>query len=186
MGGDLAVLIMIFFLILLARQAGSTTSTVSRDFLFVLFEFCSAYGTAGLSMSNQAYSASADWGPWAQVLLMLVMVMGRLRGLPDAIDQTFMLEGLTGRGEDSGQTVSVRTDSGQAEPVHTASAFESEASSPGFSIGPNEAQSLEEGLPEVPPPKPCLGSLAQALPRPLRMSLFGSSPEIDGAKATVC
>merc|ERR1712151_1333533 len=37
-------------------------------------------------MSDEAYFRSGNWSTPAQVILMLVMFLGRLRGLPDSID----------------------------------------------------------------------------------------------------
>ena len=54
----------------------------------VLFELLSAYGTCGLSLGfeNQVFSFSGVWSEASQMLLVVTMLLGRLRGLPDAID----------------------------------------------------------------------------------------------------
>mmetsp|Transcript_69767 Transcript_69767/g.150300 ORF Transcript_69767/g.150300 Transcript_69767/m.150300 type:complete len:118 (+) Transcript_69767:2-355(+) len=60
------------------------------DFSFfkVVFELASAYGTCGLSLGfeNQSASFSGVWTEASQFLLVWVMILGRLRGLPDSID----------------------------------------------------------------------------------------------------
>ncbi|CAE8731270.1 unnamed protein product, partial [Polarella glacialis] len=63
---------------------------IYTDFGFfkVIFEIISAYGTCGLSLGyeDQVTSFSSVWSPASQLLLVLTMVLGRLRGLPDSID----------------------------------------------------------------------------------------------------
>jgi len=60
----------------------------SFTFFKVLFEVLSAYGTCGLSLgfNGQSFSFSGVWSPPSQYLLVVVMILGRLRGLPDSID----------------------------------------------------------------------------------------------------
>lgn len=87
LGQNMAKLVVMFYLILLSEQYNTDHSKV-RDFRmsFIIFEFCSAYGTVGLSMSNQPWSRSGDWSASARLILMMVMFLGRLRGLPESID----------------------------------------------------------------------------------------------------
>lgn len=56
--------------------------------MHILFEYASAYGTVGLSMSSKAWSDSHYWNRCSQAALMGVMFLGRIRGLPDNIDPT--------------------------------------------------------------------------------------------------
>merc|ERR1712048_1432558 len=87
------MLLGLFFLILVAEEYHTTERDVREHrFLFILFEFCSAYGTVGLSMSAMPWSRSGKWSIFAKVCLMLVMLLGRLRGLPTSIDPTFQFE----------------------------------------------------------------------------------------------
>jgi len=58
----------------------------------VMFEFASAYGTVGLSMSKNAAAFSASWTVISQLCLIIVMIMGRFRGHPDHIDVSVDLE----------------------------------------------------------------------------------------------
>merc|ERR1711879_832396 len=82
----------LFFLILIAEENHTSREDVrDRRFLYIVFEFCSAYGTVGLSMSGGAYSRSGEWAPLAKLTLMTVMFMGRLRGLPESIDPTLQM-----------------------------------------------------------------------------------------------
>lgn len=71
-------------------SADSRQEGIYGDFSFfkVVFEMASAYGTCGFSLgyANQACSFSEAWSPTSQFLLVVVMILGRLRGLPDSID----------------------------------------------------------------------------------------------------
>jgi len=91
------LLLLLFFLILLAEEYNTSEYDVREHrFLFILFEFCSAYGTVGLSMSDEAASRSGRWSWPAKCSLMAVMFLGRLRGLPDSIDPAFNFGKLSG------------------------------------------------------------------------------------------
>jgi Trk-type K+ transport system membrane component len=59
----------------------------------VLFEIVSAYGTVGLSLGypNVVTSFCAVWSTGSKVILCIVMVMGRHRGLPESIDPSVRL-----------------------------------------------------------------------------------------------
>eukprot|EP00928_Gymnodinium_smaydae_P061536 TRINITY_DN45589_c0_g1_i1.p1 TRINITY_DN45589_c0_g1~~TRINITY_DN45589_c0_g1_i1.p1 ORF type:complete len:696 (-),score=129.35 TRINITY_DN45589_c0_g1_i1:79-2052(-) len=96
---DVTYLIIILFLILVFENDNfNKSATMSSpdedgiyndfDFLKVCFEMASAYGTVGLSLGyrNAAYSFSGAWSIPSQLLLVVVMILGRLRGLPDSID----------------------------------------------------------------------------------------------------
>lgn len=78
----------LFFLILLSEQYANSDRTIvfRNQFVLILFEFCSAYGTVGLSMSAKPWSFSGKYCIPAKLFLMLVMFLGRLRGLPSSID----------------------------------------------------------------------------------------------------
>lgn len=60
------------------------------NFLLVLFEFCSAWGTVGLTM-GRTQALSGEWHVPAKLALMVVMFLGSLRGLPDSIDPSVRL-----------------------------------------------------------------------------------------------
>ncbi|KAI6014220.1 cation transport protein-domain-containing protein [Pisolithus microcarpus] len=59
----------------------------------IIFELVSAYGSVGLSMGvpNQNYSFSGSLRPLSKLVITLVMLRGRHRGLPVAIDRAVML-----------------------------------------------------------------------------------------------
>jgi Trk-type K+ transport system membrane component len=61
----------------------------------VLFEVTSAYGTVGLStgVPGQDYSLSGSFASLSKVVMLFVMVRGRHRGLPLAIDRSILLPG---------------------------------------------------------------------------------------------
>lgn len=76
-------LVFLFFIILLSEWI----ETQDRNhFMEFMFEFCSAWGTVGLSMSKTSVSVSGQWTGIGQLSLMMVMFLGRLRGLPASID----------------------------------------------------------------------------------------------------
>lgn len=74
----------------LPKDISPDSDGIYGDFTFfkVLFELASAYGTCGLSLGyqNQTASFSGVWCTTSQMLLVVVMILGRLRGLPDSID----------------------------------------------------------------------------------------------------
>jgi Trk-type K+ transport system membrane component len=61
----------------------------------VIFEVVSAYGCVGLSVGlpNAAYSFCGGWHAASKLLLCLVMLRGRHRGLPVALDRAVRLPG---------------------------------------------------------------------------------------------
>ena len=61
----------------------------------IIFEVVSAYGTVGISVGlpTQAYSFSGAWHGASKLVLCLVMLRGRHRGLPVALDRAVRLPG---------------------------------------------------------------------------------------------
>ncbi|KAJ3737528.1 cation transport protein-domain-containing protein [Lentinula guzmanii] len=59
----------------------------------IVFELTSAYGTVGLSLGipTENYSFSGAFRPLSKLIVCLVMIRGRHRGLPVAIDRAVML-----------------------------------------------------------------------------------------------
>ncbi|KAI9633595.1 cation transport protein-domain-containing protein [Dioszegia hungarica] len=59
----------------------------------VIFELVSAYGTVGLSLGipTDNYSFCGSWSTLSKLVVILVMIRGRHRGLPIAIDRAIML-----------------------------------------------------------------------------------------------
>jgi len=84
MGQDMFQLVLLLYVILVCEQYSRKYEKLEH--LRILFEFCSAYGTVGLSMTSKAYAVSAEWYWPSKVCLLLVMFLGRLRGLPCSID----------------------------------------------------------------------------------------------------
>lgn len=92
------LVIIIFFICCIEKEQFQSSATqgfqgsdgIYADFTFfkVLFELISAYGTCGLSLGfrNEPWSFSGEWQPSSQFLLIIAMILGRLRGLPDSID----------------------------------------------------------------------------------------------------
>ncbi|KAF8996294.1 cation transporter, partial [Hymenopellis radicata] len=58
----------------------------------LVFELVSAYGTVGLSLGlpYASYSFSGDFRTLSKLIVVLVMLRGRHRGLPVAIDRAVM------------------------------------------------------------------------------------------------
>lgn len=79
-------LVLMFWVILGAQQVALGSAAARSGLTATIFEFASAYGTVGLSMSNRAWSRSGDWPFAAQLMMIITMYMGRLRGLPESID----------------------------------------------------------------------------------------------------
>ena len=61
----------------------------------VLFEVVSGYGCVGISVGlpDQAYSFCGAWHTLSKLILCAVMIRGRYRGLPVAIDKAVLLPG---------------------------------------------------------------------------------------------
>jgi len=86
------LLLSLLFLILLGEEYADTEEVIRESrFMKILFEFASAYGTVGLSMSSEPWSACGNWTTFSKVCLMPVMLLGRLRGLPESIDPVVQL-----------------------------------------------------------------------------------------------
>ena len=58
----------------------------------VLFEVCSAFGTVGLSLglSNAPYAFSGSFSVASKLVIILMMLLGRHRGMPDCMDSVFL------------------------------------------------------------------------------------------------
>jgi len=74
------LLLLCFFVILVCEEHAT------KNFVRIMFEFCSSWGTVGLSMADTPWSFSAEWRVLSQLSLMTVMFIGRLRGLPNSLD----------------------------------------------------------------------------------------------------
>ncbi|KAI2787901.1 Low-affinity potassium transport protein [Penicillium oxalicum] len=75
-------------------EAGQfTKDPVTFSALNIIFETVSAYGCVGIStgLPDQLYSFSGGWHTLSKLVLCAVMIRGRHRGLPVAIDKAIML-----------------------------------------------------------------------------------------------
>jgi len=78
--------LLLVILVLVVLQIDREVVTANGGLGPVLFEFASAYGTVGFSMSKNAASFSTSWTAISQLCLIIVMIMGRFRGHPEHID----------------------------------------------------------------------------------------------------
>ncbi|KIY46038.1 TrkH-domain-containing protein [Fistulina hepatica ATCC 64428] len=83
------------FLICIIERAGieDTANCTWFNEFTILFELVSAYGSVGLSLGveNQNYSLSGAFKPLSKLVMCAVMIRGRHRGLPVAIDRAVLL-----------------------------------------------------------------------------------------------
>ncbi|KAF9690565.1 hypothetical protein EKO04_011512 [Ascochyta lentis] len=84
-----------FFLVCIIERGHLLRADPGFDIFSVLFEVTSAYGTVGLStgVPGQDYSLSGSFASLSKVVMLFVMVRGRHRGLPLAIDRSILLPG---------------------------------------------------------------------------------------------
>ncbi|KAF1364259.1 TrkH-domain-containing protein [Lizonia empirigonia] len=84
-----------FFLVCIIERGHILRANLGFDVFSVLFEVTSAYGTVGLStgVPGQDYSLSGSFASLSKVVMLFVMVRGRNRGLPLAIDRSILLPG---------------------------------------------------------------------------------------------
>lgn len=93
---DLWWIALAVFVILIAEQGKLENAQTYPDLTIftVLYETVSAYGTVGLSCGSQfvnGASLAADFTVVSKLVLVAVMIRGRHRGLPGAIDRAIML-----------------------------------------------------------------------------------------------
>ncbi|KAF3038619.1 hypothetical protein E8E12_002486 [Didymella heteroderae] len=84
-----------FFLVSIIERGHILRKDPGFDSFSVLFEVTSAYGTVGLStgVAGEDYSLSGSFASLSKVVMLFVMVRGRHRGLPLAIDRSILLPG---------------------------------------------------------------------------------------------
>lgn len=84
-----------FFLICVIERGHIVRGDPGFSEFSVLFEVTSAYGTVGLStgVPGKDYSLCGSFASLSKVVLLFVMVRGRHRGLPLAIDRSILLPG---------------------------------------------------------------------------------------------
>ncbi|KAH7909367.1 cation transport protein-domain-containing protein [Hygrophoropsis aurantiaca] len=84
----------VFLVCIIERGALDDTANLSWFNIFsIIFELVSAYGTVGLSLGipTENYSFSGAFHPLSKLIVCIVMLRGRHRGLPVAIDRAVML-----------------------------------------------------------------------------------------------
>ena len=92
---DLWFLIGAWFLICIVERTALMESHPGFLIFNVLFEVTSGYGTVGVStgVPYDAYSLSGAFHKFSKVIMLFVMIRGRLRGLPLAIDRSILIPG---------------------------------------------------------------------------------------------
>ncbi|THW30617.1 TrkH-domain-containing protein [Aureobasidium pullulans] len=111
---DLWWLILAIWLITIIERTQIVAGGEYFSLWAILFEVVSAYGTIGLSLGvpYDNFSFSGTWHTLSKLILICVMIRGRHRGLPYAIDRAVLLPGeelmekmdkeVNGRGRDKG------------------------------------------------------------------------------------
>ncbi|KAH8723811.1 potassium transport protein-like protein 1 [Phaeosphaeriaceae sp. PMI808] len=84
-----------FFLVCIIERGHILRGDPGFTEFSILFEVTSAYGTVGLStgIPGKDYSLSGSFASLSKVVMLFVMVRGRHRGLPLAIDRSILLPG---------------------------------------------------------------------------------------------
>lgn len=92
---DLWWIVLVVLLITIIETGQFERDPISYSFFNVLFEVVSAYGCVGVSVGlpNASYSFSGGWHVLSKLILCAVMIRGRHRGLPVAIDHAVLLPG---------------------------------------------------------------------------------------------
>ncbi len=95
LSSDIWWLVLFLFLICIVERHGLVTAAPGFSVFSVIFEVVSAYGTVGLSLGvpYDTYSFSGAWHTPSKLLLMAVMIRGRHRILPNAVDHAVLLPG---------------------------------------------------------------------------------------------
>ncbi|KAK8072775.1 hypothetical protein PG996_006123, partial [Apiospora saccharicola] len=92
---DLWLLVVAVLFIMIIETRHFLEDPVTFSVFNVIFEVTSAYGCVGIStgIPNAAYSFSGGWYTGSKLILVLVMLRGRHRGLPVALDRAVRLPG---------------------------------------------------------------------------------------------
>ncbi len=92
---DIWWIVLAVLFITLTETANFERDPVSYSVFNVLFEVVSGYGCVGISVGlpNEAYSFCGGWHKFSKLILCAVMLRGRHRGLPVAIDRAVLLPG---------------------------------------------------------------------------------------------
>ena len=92
---DLWWIVLAVLIITVTETSNYERDPISYSVFNVLFEVVSAYGCVGISVGlpNVAYSFCGGWHKFSKLVLCAVMLRGRHRGLPVAIDRAVLLPG---------------------------------------------------------------------------------------------
>lgn len=92
---DLWWLVLAVWVITTIETSNWLADPVGYSVFNVIFEVVSAYGCVGISvgLANEAYSFSGGWHTASKLVLCAVMIRGRHRGLPVALDRAVRLPG---------------------------------------------------------------------------------------------
>ncbi len=92
---DLWWIVLSVLFIMITETANFERDPVGYSAFNVIFEVVSAYGSVGISVGlpNVAYSFCGGWHVLSKLILCAVMIRGRHRGLPVAIDRAVLLPG---------------------------------------------------------------------------------------------
>jgi Trk-type K+ transport system membrane component len=95
LGHDLWFVIACMILIIWIETDSYEKDPITYSIFSIIFEVVSAYGCVGLSIGlpNQAYSFCGAWHASGKLVLCALMLRGRHRGLPVAIDKAIQLPG---------------------------------------------------------------------------------------------
>ena len=92
---DLWWIVLAILFITITETSQFERDPVSYSVFNVIFEVVSGYGCVGISVGlpNAAYSFCGGWHAFSKLILCAVMLRGRHRGLPVAIDRAVLLPG---------------------------------------------------------------------------------------------
>jgi Trk-type K+ transport system membrane component len=95
LGHDLWFVIVCMILIVWIETGSYERDPITFSTFSIIFEVVSAYGCVGLSIGlpDQAYSFCGAWHASGKLILCALMLRGRHRGLPVAIDKAIQLPG---------------------------------------------------------------------------------------------
>jgi Trk/Ktr/HKT type cation transporter len=93
---DLWWIVLAVVIIGIVEAGNFSRDPVTYSVFNILFETVSAYGCVGITtgLPDQKYSFSGGWHTLSKLVLCAVMLRGRHRGLPVAIDRAILLPGL--------------------------------------------------------------------------------------------
>lgn len=95
LANDIWLLVLAVLVIVIIESNHFNADPVNFSVFNIIFEVVSAYGTVGISVGTPiaAYSFSGTWYAGSKLVLCLVMLRGRHRGLPTALDHAIRLPG---------------------------------------------------------------------------------------------